>query len=96
MCFSKNISILSHITIHDSLFFHHQTQKPSKLHMKYFWNKDQDMQNQNLITVVTCGLVPLLPDQLFPYSIMTLQKYFWCSCSLAPKQSQLGQNWTLP
>ena len=55
------------------------------------------MQNQKLITVVTCGLIHLLPDWLFPYNtINTLQKYFWCSCSLAPKQSQLGQNWTLP
>ena len=74
-------------------------------YMKYFWNiycfvtihnKDQNMQNQKLITVVICGLVHLLPDWLFLRNMMTLQKYFWSSRSLAPKKSQLGQNWTLP
>lgn len=104
MCFSKKISILSHITIHKSLFFHCQTQKTmntwnisgTSIVLWKIHNRDQNIQNQKLITVVICRLVHLLPDWLFPCNTMTLQKYFWSSCSLAPKKSQLGQNWTLP
>ena len=101
--FQKNIYTLSHNNT--QFFVLPLSNSENHEYMKYFWNiyyfvtiynKDQDMQNQKLITVVTCGLVHLLPDWLFPCNTKTLQKYFWCLCSLAPKQSQLGQNWTLP
>ena len=101
--FQKNIHTLSHNNTR--FFVLPLSNSENHEYMKYFWNiycfvtihnKDQNMQNQKLITVVICGLVHLLPDWLFPRNTMTLQKYFWSSCSLAPKKSQLGQNWTLP
>ena len=101
--FQKNIHTLSY---NDTRFFVLPlSNSENHEYLKYFWNiycfvtihnKDQDMQNQKLITVVSCGLVHLLPDWLFPRNTMTLQKYFWSSRSLAPKQSQWGQNWSLP
>jgi len=100
--FPKNLHTLSY---NDTQFFALPlSNSENHEYMKYFWNiycfvtihnKDQDTQNQKLITVVTCGLVHLLPGWLFPCNTMTLQKYFWSSCSLAPKQSQWGQNRTL-
>lgn len=101
--FQKNIHTLSYNNT--QVFVLPLSNSENHEYMKDFWNiycfvtihnRDQNIQNQKLITVVICRLVHLLPDWLFPFNTMTLQKYFWSSCSLAPKKSQLGQNWTLP